>query len=184
VASGEDVAERLREQGVAAAWVPKGYDERYFYDEGQARAGVCTYGTAYPSRQAMARHLRRRGLQPAQLVAYLGLGHELNMYLGRVVCNLDGRYPPGLPGKVVRRLAPGAFFRPRPGFEPMIKNFEAAAAGCAVFADSITEFEMLGFVDGDTIITYRTFPELADRLSDYIDRPEALRTIGRRAARL
>jgi len=164
VASGADVAERLREQGVAAAWVPKGYDERYFYDEGQARAGVCTYGTAYPSRQAMARHLRRRGLQPAQLVAYLGLGHELNMYLGRVVCNLDGRYPPGLPGKVLRRLAPGAFFRPRPGFEPMIKNFEAAAAGCAVFADSITEFETLGFVDGDTIVTYRTFPELADRL--------------------
>jgi hypothetical protein len=185
VASGADVAERLREQGVAAAWVPKGYDDRVFYDERQARAGVCTYGTAYPSRQAMTRHLKRRGLRTAQLqVPYLELGHELNKYLGCIVCNMDGRYPPGLPGKVVRRLAPGAFVRPRPGYEPMIKNFETAAAGCAVFADSITELETLGFLDGDTIITYRTFGELSERLRDYMDRPEALRMIGERAARL
>jgi hypothetical protein len=185
VASGADVAKRLREQGVAAAWVPKGYDDRVFYDEGRARAGVSTYGTSYPSRQAMARHLKRRGIRTAQLqVPYLELGHELNRYFGCIVCNMDGRYPAGLPGKVVRRLAPGAFVRPRPGFEPMIKNFEAAAAGCAVFADSITELETLGFLDGDTIITYRTFGELVSRLRDYIDRPEALRTIGERAARL
>jgi len=185
VSSGREVTRLLNDAGTRAAWVPKGYDERVFYDLGGARAGLCTFGSGYPARQALVRNLARGPIPISQVAApYSGLGVELNKYLGCIVCNMDGTYPRGLPGKIIRRLAPGVAVRVRPGLEPMLKNFEAAAAGCAVFADAIPELEALGFVDGKTVVLYRSFEELVERATVLLDQPEALRAIGAEASKL
>lgn len=185
VTSGNEVAHRLRDEGLHAAWLPKGYDDRVFYNRGGRRAGACTFGTLYPAREALARYLKRREISIAQVAApYLELGHELNEYLACVVCNMDGVYPRGVAGRVIRRIAPGAAVRVRPGLEPMIKNFEAAAAGCAVFTDWNSDLEALGFFDRETAIFYRSFDELAERLPELLGEPEVLRATGERASKL
>ena len=68
--------------------------------------------------------------------------------------------------------------------EPMIKNFEAAASGCAVFMDDVEDLDELGFIDGHTAIIYRDFSELIDKLDYWLSRPSQLERIGLAAAEL
>lgn len=59
-----------------------------------------------------------------------------------------------------------------------------AGAGCAPIADWIDELEELGFVDGETMVSYESLHELIEKLDYYTENPGALREIGRRAGRL
>ncbi len=180
--SGREVAERLREDGIPAAWVPKGYDERTFYDEGRPRAGVCHFGSLYLARAAMLRQVRKSVDIRHVRVPFERLNGELNAFAACVVCNMEGTPRLGRVGRMLQRLARGALVEVRPGVEVLGKNFEVAAAGCAPFFDAIPELEELGFVDGETAFLYSDFDELAERLRTTA--PEELNEVGRRAAEL
>lgn len=183
IASGRDVARRLEQDGVPTVWVPKGYDEQAFHELGLERAGICHFGKRYPARAAMLRHVRRGGIDVAHVAApYDELNAALNRYAACLVCNMDGTPALGPVGRALQLVAPGALVRARPALEPMIKNFEVAAAGCAPFVDAIPELADLGFVDGETAFVYSTFDELVERL--HATPPGDLLDVGRRAARL
>jgi hypothetical protein len=189
VCTGLRTAEMLTADGIRAAWVPKGYDPRRFKDVGHTREGVCTFGSRYPARAAMVSHLRRHEVAFDEFrVPYEDLNERLNQYAGCLICNFDGRYRFGRIGGRLARVHDGAparfLLRPRPGFETMLKNYESAASGCAVFCDSLPELSQLGFVDGDTVIVYETFDELVDQVRAYEQDLDALRAIGRRGAAL
>lgn len=185
VVSGRQLARRLVEDGVRAEWVAKGFDSDRFYPTDGPRAGYCTFGASYPARLASVRAMRRASIAHDIVKApYHDLNGALNHYLGCVVCNLDGWYRLGVVGKIVRRVAPGALVDIRPGIEPMLKNFEAAASGCAVFANDVPDLLDLGFVHGESVLTYTSLDELIDLLLEYESRPDLLLEIGSRAAAL
>gem|GEM_PF-4594994 len=173
--------ERFNEERVRAAWLPKSYDPHRFFDRGLARDGFAHFGTLYPARQAMLAAVRRQGVTVDHVtVRYSELNDALNRFAGCVVCNMDGGW-----NRVLRRLAPGnprLWFRPKPGIEVLFKNFEAAAAGCALICDRVPDLQALGFVDGQSMIGYDDFDELADRLRGAS--PERLRAIGTAGAAL
>jgi hypothetical protein len=165
VVSGREVAARLGDEGVPSVWVPKGYDERSFFDAGTAREGICHFGKRYPARAAMLRHLRRAGVGVSHVAAPPEqLNAVLNGYEVCLVCNMEGRPALGAVGRALQHVVPGALVDVRPGIEVMIKNFEVAASGCAPFFDAIPELSELGFVDGETAFVYSDFDELAERL--------------------
>jgi hypothetical protein len=181
ITSGRAVARNFEALGIRAWWVPKGFDATRFRDAGEARRGICHFGTAYPARQALDRYLRRRQVTVEDFtVPYDELPARLNRYLACLVCNMAVARRWGKVGAVARRVVPGTLVTPLLGPEPMIKNFEAAASGCAVFADESPDLAPLGFVDGVNVITYTTFDELLDKIHSYGD--EELRAIGVRSA--
>ena len=189
VCTGLRTAEMLTADGIRAAWVPKGYDPRRFNDLGLTREGLCTFGSRYPARAAMVSHLRKHEVPLDEFrVPYEDLNERLNHYAACLICNFDGRYRFGRIGGRLARVHHGAparfLLRPRPGFETMLKNYESAASGCAVFCDSLPELSALGFLDGDTVILYETFDELVDQVRAYEQDLDALRAIGQRGAAL
>jgi spore maturation protein CgeB len=74
-------------------------------------------------------------------------------------------------------VRPQAFLRIHPGSEVMMKNFEAAAAGCAVFADWIEDMDQLGFRDGASFLGYRSFDELVEKIRYYDENVDHLALI-------
>lgn len=179
ISTGKKTASCLRRDGVNAVWVPKGYDSTLISDLGSDRSGICTYGAPWPSRQAL---LARLGDAVTNVSGpYEELNERLNRYAGAVVCNMPGRTPLGKVGRGIRRWWPG-FVRTWPAIEPMIKTFEVAGAGCAPIVDHLDELDDLGFVDGETCLTYRTFDEASSivRQADH----DGLREIGAAAAQL
>lgn len=181
VSTGKAVTELLIADGVNAVWLPKAYDPARMHPLGGPRAGLCEYGQSYPSRKAMRAHLERAGVAFTRFSDHAGLNDQLNRYLGCLICNLAGEVSGG-PGRVINRVLPTRAIRLSPGIEPMIKNFEVAAAGCAPIADWIPELGDLGFVDGETMVAYRTLDELVERCRHYLAEPDALAAIGERAA--
>lgn len=183
VSTGKAVSELLRDDAVNAVWLPKGYDPDRAHPLGLARNGLCEFGQSYPSRKAMRAHLDRAGVAYTRFSDHDGLNEQLNRYLGCLICNLAGKVAGG-PGRLINRIAPTRFIELSPGIEPMIKNFEVAAAGCAPIADWIPELGDLGFVDGETMVAYRDFDELVEQCRRYLADPAALARIGEQAARL
>ena len=181
VSTGKAVTELLVADGINAVWLPKAYDPARNYPLGQPRSGLCEFGQSYPSRKAMRAHLERAGVPFTRFSDHAGLNQQLNRYLGCLICNLAGQVRSG-PGRAVNRLLPTRAITLSPGIEPMIKNFEVAAAGCAPIADWIPELADLGFVDGENMVAYRTLDELVERCRHYLGDPEALAAIGERAA--
>lgn len=183
VVSSREVSRRFEADAIPSVWVPKGYDERIFYDEGTPRDGTCHYGRLYVARTAMLRRLRRAGLSVSHVKApFEQLNGVLNRYAACVVCNMEGTPAFGAVGRALQQVVPGALVTVRPGIEVMIKNFEVAASGCAPFFDAIPELSELGFVDGETAFIYSDFDDLAERLR--ATPPDDLREVGRRAALL
>jgi len=184
--TGKQVAAELATRDVRTYWLPKGYDAHTFRDLGAERFGYCYYGSPYPARRAMLEHLRRERL----VVGILGtrgaeLNGELNRFLGCLICNMESQQRlPGSAGRWLATAFPSFAIRMYPAFEPMIKNFEVAGAGCAPVADEIPELADLGFVDGDTMIGYPNVAELVEKMREYERRPDDLRAIGARAAAL
>jgi len=183
VVSGREVARRLIADGIPSVWVPKGYDDRVFFDLGTTRTGICHFGKRYAARAAMLRQLRRADVSVSHVAAPLDqLNEVLNRYESCLVCNMEGTPALGFVGRALQRVVPGALVTVRPGIETMIKNFEVAASGCAPFFDAIPELSELGFVDSETAFIYADFDELAERLRGTPQ--EELREVGRRAALL
>jgi hypothetical protein len=189
VCTGRRTFELLTGDGIDAEWVPKGYDPQRFFDLDEHRGGLCTFGARYPARAAVSGYLRTNGIPLARLeVPYLELNARLNEFESCLVCNFDGRYHFGRAGQRASKLRGGVLARhllhPLPAFETMLKNYEAAAAGCAVFCDPVPELTELGFVDGDTVILYANFAELVEQVRRYDQEPDELRAIGARGAAL
>jgi hypothetical protein len=183
VSTGKAVTGRLRAEGIDAHWIPKGFDRERFFDRNQHRDGLCHFGSPYPARAAMLQRTGRAGIAIENLrVPFEALNDSLNRFVGCLICNGELAGARFLPSSVL--LWP---FVPKilvPGLEPMIKNFEVAAAGCAPICDDIPELADLGFIDGRTMVSYRTAQELIDKLAYYRARPDELRAIGRSAAEL
>jgi hypothetical protein len=180
--TGRDVRDDLLAAGVEAYWIPKAADTGQFHPLGRERSGFCYFGERYLSRAAMLDDLRRHGV-PVSIFrcSYFDLNEHLNRYAACLVCNMDGRVAPGV-GGLLNRIFPSRFITHHTAPETMAKNFEAAAAACVPFADYHPEFDELGFRDGTTTVTYRTFDELREKIHYYAARPEALAAIGARAA--
>jgi hypothetical protein len=182
VTSGLRVRDQLVDDGVNAVWLPKAYDPEVFSDLGGARRGWCTFGARYPARRAIAARLDRDGVDVRRVQApYRELNARLNQFLGCVICNLDGAFRFGRYGAKItafsgERLAP-SLVRLGDPTEAMFKNFEAAAAGCAVICDRSDDVIALGFVDGESVIQYGDVDELVEKLRMYSSDPEACRTI-------
>lgn len=182
VTMGRQVVQGLREAGVNAYWLPKGYDQDAFCDLGEARSGVCTFGTPWGSRRALLDHLGRAGFEVTDVSGpYATLNRRLNRFAGALVCNLRSAVPLRRPGRLLNRWVP-RFVQLAPGIEPMIKTFEVAGAGCAPVVDRLDELAELGFIDGETCLLYSDFAEAEERLRAATD--DDLRRIGRSAQQL
>ncbi len=182
LATGKRTAEQLQEVGVPAVWWPKAFDPVRLFDLGGPRSGICHFGTLYPSRRAMLHYLQRMGLPIEHLVIpYEDLNQVLNQYSALVVCTLANTSRT-LSSRLLNRLHPEWGLRLTSGPEPMLKLFEGAGAGCAVFCDSMPELEDLGLIDGDGIIEWKDFSDLEGKLRYYLDRPETLRRIAARGS--
>jgi hypothetical protein len=183
VCTGRDVRDNLRSEGVDAEWIPKGADIARFRPLDRPRAGFCYFGELYASRAAMLDYLKRHDVKvDAFKCSYFDLNEKLNSYAACLICNMVGEVPAGL--SFLNRFYPSRFITHGVAPETMAKNFEAAAAGCVAFADYHPEFEELGLVDGETLVTYRTFDELREKIVDYSGRPDDLADIGARGAAL
>ena len=181
VCTNRSSAERLGRQGIRTAWVPKAYDASVFHDLGRRRNGAVHYGSTYPPRQAMLRAIRRRGIPVRQVDApYSMLNDALNDFAIALVCTMQMR--PIIPSSWVARRLGWFGQRLLPGPEVMLKNFEAAGAGCAVFCDASPDLDALGFRDGEHVVTYKNFTQLGDRLEQFLADPDDLEAIRRRGA--
>lgn len=186
IVSGETSRRHFQESlGIRTEIVHKGYAPAHFHDLGLSRSGVGHFGSPYGARLAMLRRVRSAGFAVRDIsVPYGELNRTLNQFEAMLVCNMPSERRFGVLGRAAQKVAPGALLRVGPAPEPMAKNIEAAAAGCAVFMDHTPDLEGLGFVDGETAIVYHDFDELVDKLRFWRDRPEDLRRIGRASARL
>jgi hypothetical protein len=177
--TGERTREELVRAGVPAVWWPKAFDQDRFFDTGGERHGLCHFGQLYPARQAMLHRLDRAGIPVEHVRApFDDLNRLLNRFAGLVVCTLANgtrtKFRRGL-----RRLNPEWGLRLSAGPEPMLKVFEGAGSGCAVFCDDMPDLGDLGFVDGRNIVTWKDFADLEDKLRWYLAHPEQLAAVGR-----
>lgn len=186
IVSGETSRRHFRETlGIRTEIVNKGYEKRHFSDLRLPRSGIGHFGAPYGARMAMLRHVRSAGIVVRDIsVPYGELNRALNGFEALLVCNMPSERRFGILGRAAQKIAPGSLLRVGPAPEPMAKNFEAAAAGCAVFMDHTPDLEGLGFIDGETAIIYDDFDELVDKLQYWLGRPDDLRRIGQAAARL
>jgi hypothetical protein len=200
VTSGRTVQERLAADGIAADWVPKGFEPARFPTRSGRRSGIATYGSAYACRQVAERALRDAAIPLTRLdtTSYLQLGARLNQFLGCLAISSELEVPQEQRAALVlgmqrsrerslQRSPEGSLARDvpmHPGLEPMAKFFEAAGAGCCPIADAMDDLAALGFRDGDTCLTFRSHAELVDKLRAAINAPATLQAMGAAAARL
>ncbi len=148
ISSGQVVTRRLREEGVDAMFVPKGYDQTLLRDLGRERdieLGFIgsTKSVAYSGRKALLDELA----QMENLVATrTNSGEDYLNALNRIRFFVSADVGMG---------------------EYMIKNFEAMACGCVLLAYDQGEEEnrALGFVDMENLVLYRTVGELRRKLA-------------------
>jgi glycosyltransferase involved in cell wall biosynthesis len=162
ISSGFMVSERLREEGFDAVFVPKGYDQTLLQGQGRARdielAFVgSTKSGAYSGRKALLDDLAR--VEPL-LVTRTKSGAEYCETLNRIRFFVSADVGMG---------------------EYMIKNFEAMACGCVLFAydQGAEENRALGFVDMHNIVLYRDIPQLREKLARLRKDPELASEISR-----
>ncbi|KUM44913.1 glycosyltransferase family protein [Pseudomonas sp. EpS/L25] len=146
--SGAGVARRLREEGVDAVFVPKGYDDSRLRDLGLVRdielGFVGSLGSvAYSGRKQLLEDLAR--VEPL-LITKTRSGEEYLQTLNRIRFFVGADVGMG---------------------EYMIKNFEAMACGCLLFTFDQGEEEnrALGFEDGVNVVLYRSLDELREKLA-------------------
>ncbi|MFO1017926.1 MAG: glycosyltransferase [Hyphomonadaceae bacterium] len=184
VTSGGAVRARLENDGIAADWVAKGFEPSRFADEDGARAGIVTYGSAYACRVLAERAVRDAGLPltRVEMTPYPELGAVLGRYLACMAVSSDLDVPVSARAGL-NDVLPAAVPM-RPGLEPMAKFFESAGAGCCPIADDMEDLAVLGFRDGETVLSFRSHAELAEKLRLWFETPEKVRALGAAAARL
>jgi hypothetical protein len=184
VCSGGVVRDRLIEDGVHAEWIPKGYDAMRIADLGDEghveRFGY--FGYPYLARRHMLQRVEGAGIPVERVTCpYDELNRNLNRFQAVLICNMEIAGAQHVPMRILRRVPP-ALLRTRPGPEPMAKNFEIPGAGAAPVCDLHPDLVALGFRDGETMVSYRTFDELVEKVRAYDRDPVLLREIGRKAA--
>lgn len=147
ISSGYNVSERLRQEGFDAVFVPKGYDEQLLADQGRERdielAFVGSTGSvAYSGRKALLDEL---GRVENLVVTKTKSGEDYCNTLNRIRFFVSADVGMG---------------------EYMIKNFEAMACGCVLFAFDQGEEEnrALGLQDMHNIVFYKDIPTLQQKL--------------------
>lgn len=148
LSSSAAVTRRLVEEGVDAVFVSKGYDQTLLANRGVVRdielgfVGSTKSG-AYSGRKALLENLAR--LEPL-LITRTNSGEEYVATLNRIRYFVSADVGMG---------------------EYMIKNFEAMACGCVLFAydQGSEENQALGFVDMQNIVLYRDVEELMRKLT-------------------
>lgn len=185
VVTGREVCRRLRSGGIKAEWVPKGFDaERMTPSTGERPGLLCYYGTEYAIRRRMLRFVSSRGIKVTKIKCpFAELGERLRRHLACLICNMEFASGGRIPNSLLEKL-PLWMRVERIGLEPMSKNFEVAGAGCAPICDHIPELDDLGFIDGESMIAYKDFSELAEKLEHFLRLPEELARVGANAARL
>jgi glycosyltransferase involved in cell wall biosynthesis len=160
ISSGYMVTQRLRSEGVDAAFVPKGYDQALVVCTNTERdielAFIgSTKSVAYSGRRALLEEL---GASEPLLVTRTGSGAEYVEMLNRVRFFVGADVGMG---------------------EYMIKNFEAMAAGCVLLAydQGAEENAALGFVDMHNLVLYRSVAELREKLRLLRSDPDKVRAI-------
>ncbi|MGE8100039.1 glycosyltransferase family protein [Pseudomonas fluorescens] len=162
ISSGFVVAKRLREEGVDAVFVPKGYDQALLQDQGRERdielAFVgSTNSVAYSGRKALLDELA--GVEPL-VVTRTHSGDEYRDTLNRIRFFVSADVGMG---------------------EFMIKNFEAMACGCVLLAfdQGDAESRALGLQDMHNVVLYRDIPQLQEKLARLRADPELASIIAR-----
>lgn len=188
VTSGRKVQALLAGDGIAADWVPKGFDPARFPTRSGRRSGIATYGSAYACRQVAERALRdaRIPLTRLDTTSYLRLGARLNQFMGCLAISSELEVPPGQRASLQRSLdrSRAREVPMHPGLEPMAKFFEGAGAGCCPIADAMDDLTALGFRDGETCLTFRSHAELVEKLRGAVNAPASLAAMGEAAASL
>jgi spore maturation protein CgeB len=87
-------------------------------------------------------------------------------------------------GKMVNRFFPDRGILVSRAPETMMKTFEVSASGCAPVCDFNEELGELGYVDGQNMISYRSFEEMVERLGWADGAPDEVLRIGQEAASL
>ena len=182
--TGKATQDNLRDSGVNAIWIPKGFDHTRFCDLKMMRSGIGYFGELYRARGQMLIHVKRHKIPVTKFKCTF---FELNEYLNRfeiiLICNMVGTLKKGA-SKLINRMLPSYGMEISAGPEPMQKNFEVAASGCVQFCDEIPELHDLGFIDGETMVSYRTFDELVQKLEVYRQAPDRLEYIAKQATEL
>lgn len=148
LSSGFVVSERLRQEGFDAVFVPKGYDQTLLSDQGRERdielAFVgSTNSVAYSGRKALLDEL---GQVENLVVTRTKSGEEYCDTLNRIRFFVSADVGMG---------------------EYMIKNFEAMACGCVLFAydQGDAENRALGLQDMQNMVFYSDIPQLRQKLA-------------------
>lgn len=167
ISSGFGVVAQLRGEGVDAVFVPKGYDQQLLHNLQRVRdielAFVgSTKSIAYSGRKAMLDALAE--VEPLQVMR-TNSGDDYLQTLNRIRFFVSADVDMG---------------------EYMIKNFEAMACGCVLFAYDQGEEEnrALGFVDMHNLVLYRTLDELRSKLTLLRADPQQAQAIAARGCEL
>ncbi|MFC6339041.1 glycosyltransferase [Pseudomonas sp. CCM 7891] len=162
ISSGHQVAERLREEGFDAVFVPKGYDQALLQEQGRERdielAFVgSTNSVAYSGRKALLDELAR--VEPL-VVTRTKSGEEYCATLNRIRFFVSADVGMG---------------------EYMIKNFEAMACGCVLLAydQGAAENQALGLKDMFNVVLYQDIAQLQRKLADLRANPQLAADIAR-----
>jgi len=184
VTSGGAIRDRLEGEGIAADWIPKGFEPTRFPTRSGRRSGIATYGSAYACRQVAERalHDAHIPLTRVDTTSYLQLGGRLNQFLGCLAISSELDVPAGERASLERAVARDVPMHP--GLEPMAKFFEGAGAGCCPIADAMDDLQALGFRDGETCLTFRSHAELVEKLRGAVNAPATLQAMGAAAATL
>ncbi|QKZ02737.1 glycosyltransferase family protein [Pseudomonas eucalypticola] len=160
ISSGFQVTERLRQEGVDAVFVAKGYDQTLLRDLGAERdielAFVgSTNSVAYSGRKVLLDEL---GARENLLVTRTKSGEDYLNTLNRIRFFVGADVGMG---------------------EYMIKNFEAMACGCVLLAwdQGEVENQALGFVDMHNLVLYRSVEQLQEKLAVLRADPQLARRI-------
>ncbi|MFK3773864.1 glycosyltransferase [Pseudomonas sp. NPDC089406] len=148
ITSGAVVTRRLRDEGFDAVFVPKGYDQALLRYESRERDIELAFvgslrSVAYSGRKAM---LESIAAVENLLITRTKSGDEYSQTLSRIRYFVSADVGMG---------------------EYMIKNFEAMACGCVLFAfdQGEEENQALGFVDMHNIVLYRDVAQLREKLA-------------------
>lgn len=148
ISSGATVTRKLQQEGFDAHFVAKGYDQALLKNQGRERDIELGFLGSIKSKTYNARRELLEALSQSEplVVRRTKSGDEYAETLNRI------RF----------------FISADVGFgEYMIKNFEAMACGCVVFAwnQGTEENNALGFKDMENIVLYQSLEELREKLA-------------------
>lgn len=145
--SGATVSRKLCEEGFDSAFVPKGYDQELLYNQNKTRDIELGFigsikSDAYEQRKAFLEQLAK---EENLLVTRTNSGDEYLNALNRIRFFVSADIGMG---------------------EYMIKNFEAMACGCVLFAYSQgqEEDDAIGFKDMQNCVLYSSIEEFKEKL--------------------